>query len=413
VSWRIVLLSLLIFLLSPVAAAQTWTRYDCDTTPDLAVPAWVHESDGGFSVAAAGVLTVTGPDGAKELWRLDNPGFANSVGWTVEFRMRVVPENAEWEEEVEIIRIRDGAYNLRLFLGETSVGPDGWQTKDQNPNGVTFDSGTLYDVKGWHTYRLTGQAASFALYRDGQPAPIITATMAATTTANCIKLGDLNDDGAIGMDIDYVQWATDGAFPPTEPVPGQEPLAANLDFDNISDPDGPIGPQAATVWLWEEWHLVGSPATFHYMQEPGFWRHTVFAQALRIFDSDSPFDGGVRQVVDATPGWRYTLSGWFSFYNQADGTTGHTARVGIDPTGGSNLDSVWWSGPVPVGQEAGGEWQQVSIAAYAAADRITVYVRATFTPSGGAERSFFADDCVLTGAAPSTGIDDAAWCLYP
>jgi len=214
------------------------------------------------------------------------------------------------------------------------------------------------------------------------------------------------------MEVDYSWWAADGAFAPSTPAPGDEPLATNLGMDEIVGADGPVGPGDGDVVDWDKWNNTAS-GTVQYTYEASFWRHTAFAKCLRIFDPNFPFDGGVRQTVPAEAGRMYTLSGWFNLYNQNDGTTGHTAQVGIDPTGGTDPGSVLWSSPVPVGQEAGTQWQEAEVTVYAAGSQITLYVRGTFTPSGGRERSFFADDLALTSVSPSTGVDESHWCLYP
>jgi hypothetical protein len=241
----------------------------------------------------------------------------------------------------------------------------------------------------------------------------MTATMADPRSDNYIKFGNISGDG-VGMEVDYIRWATDGAFAPTVPVPGQEPPASNLDLDNIIDADGPTGSGDGDIVDWEKWHFTAS-GTVQYTYELGnAWRHTLFAKSLRIFDPNFPFDGGVRQAVPSVPGELYTLRGWFNLYNQEDGSSGHTAQVGIDPTGGSDPGDVQWSGPVPVGQEAGFfQWREAQVTAAAVGPQIMLYIRGTFTPSGGKERSFFADDLALTTIPVGTGVDAEEWCLYP
>lgn len=412
-----VLLSGVLLLTSSAGLSQTWTKYECDTTPDLATPSWSQEESGGSVSSDGDILTIVGPDDGKEIWVQSSTVFDSTTGWTVEFRLRVNNQLSDWDEEFEFIRVRDGVHSLRLFMGESEIGPDGFQTKNFTTDGNTFDSGNLYDVKGWHTYRLTGQAGSLNMYRDGDPTPIMTVTMDDPNTNNQIKFGDIQTSAQGVLEVDYIWWASDGAFPPTVPVSGEDPLVSNSDFDNIYDADTPIGSGNGDVYDWEQWQLAGNPSTFQYTYEASpYWRHTLFAKCLRIFDPNFAFDGGVRQAVDITPGSQCTFSAWVNLYHPDTGNVGHTAQVGIDPSGGTDVNDVVWSPPVPVGYDegaAGWYYQEASVSAVSSSSQITVYVRVTFSAGSGQERSFFADDCSLSLTPPATGVADAFWYLYP
>jgi hypothetical protein len=416
--WKyFVVLSGVLLLTSVSGLCQTWTKYECDTTPDLATPAWSHEENDGSVSSDGDVLTIVGPDDGKEVWVQSSTAFNSTTGWTVEFRLRVNNQLSDWDEELEFIRVRDGVHSLRLFLGQSDIGPDGFQTKDYTTDGNTFDSGNLYDVKGWHTYRLTGQAGNLNMYRDGDPTPIMTVTMDDPSTNNEIKFGDIQTSAQAALEVDYIWWANDGAYPPTAPVAAEDPVLVNGDMDNIYDADTPFGVGNGDVLGWEQWQLDGNPSTFQYTYEASpWWRHTLFARCLRIFDPNFGFDGGLRQVVDITPGSRCTLSGWVNLYHPDTVNIGHTAQVGIDPSGGTDLNDVVWSAPVPVGYDegtSGWDYHEASVSTVSPTSQITAYVRVTFSAGSGQERSFFADDFTLTLAPAVTGVSDAFWYLYP
>ncbi len=394
----------LVLLLAAPAMGQTWMTYNGDTLPDAASPVWVHENTGGTSTVAGGILTITSDNSNKERWTQNNTSFNLQTGWTVQFKIRVNTVNIGWDQEVEIINIRDGFNQLRIFMGETTIGPDGWQTKNQGADGNTFvPTTTLYDVKGWHTYRITGKNSSLALggtfnmYRDGNPTPIMTGTLGNTTTNNLIKLGDLNDNGQVSVEWDYVWWANDGAFAPTALESGDpEPVPVNATLDNVNDPDGVIGPTPGQAVDWTHYQAPGSGSAT-YSEETTIWRHTPFAKALRIYEPNYNFDGGIRQTITATPGLDYAFSAWLNLY-AADSTT-HSGKVGIDPTGGTDLNDVIWGTPVTLGG-GGPTWQNVSVSATAQSTSITVYVNGVWTTSSASERSFFIDDTSLTASAP-------------
>jgi hypothetical protein len=86
-------------------------------------------------------------------------------------------------------------------------------------------------------------------------------------------------------------------------------------------------------------------------------------------------NGGSYQLVQATPGQRYRLSGWVYTYTfgEAKKPMDNNCRLGIDPTGGRDPDSsdVVWTDAT----ESESKWTQIAVEATATHERITIYLR--------------------------------------
>ncbi len=108
----------------------------------------------------------------------------------------------------------------------------------------------------------------------------------------------------------------------------------------------------------------------------GTWYQGITARSgSAFFGSAASWDhktGGCYQQVGAVPGKSYWVSAWTTSY-QVGGTLGaDRARVGIDPTGGTDPASpaiVW--GPWTWSQ---GSWTRMDATAIAQADEITIYI---------------------------------------
>jgi PKD repeat protein len=125
------------------------------------------------------------------------------------------------------------------------------------------------------------------------------------------------------------------------------------------------------------------------------------------------FRAGIFQSVGANPGWDYQVSVWYSLNEQAGGVSkllevvntpadiippdqkGSTARLGIDPTGGtdpSSADIVWYNGHLRP------EWSQLSVRATATASTITIFLEGQ--GEGRLGTDVFFDDANLLAVQP-------------
>lgn len=125
------------------------------------------------------------------------------------------------------------------------------------------------------------------------------------------------------------------------------------------------------------------------------------------------FRAGVLQSVGANSAWEYQISVWYSLNEQAGGISkllavvntpadvipsdqkGGTARLGIDPTGGtdpSSLDIVWADGHLRPG------WSQLSVRATATASAVTIFLEGQ--GEGRLATDVFFDDANLVAVQP-------------
>jgi LysM repeat protein len=101
--------------------------------------------------------------------------------------------------------------------------------------------------------------------------------------------------------------------------------------------------------------------------------------AARYFTAYEIHDGGLRQVVAATPGTKYRFTIWgFSWTTEnpvvdTPSTSQQMMRVGIDPTGGTdgNAASVVWGAETWTNDQ----FIQLSVEAVATGSKITVFTR--------------------------------------
>jgi PKD repeat protein len=133
-------------------------------------------------------------------------------------------------------------------------------------------------------------------------------------------------------------------------------------------------------------------------------QHIHFAGAARA---------GLMQTVGANAQWDYQVSVWYSLNEQSGGTSeliedpddpsdivpadqiGGTARLGIDPTGGtdpSSLDIVWSEGNLRP------EWAQLSVRATAVGRALTVFLEGEGHGRLGVD--VFFDDAALLAVQP-------------
>ncbi len=86
-------------------------------------------------------------------------------------------------------------------------------------------------------------------------------------------------------------------------------------------------------------------------------------------------NGGAYQIIQATPGRKYRLTGWVYTLTQGEAKKplDNNCRLGVDPTGGRDPDSadVVWTDPT----ESQKKWMQISVEATAQTSRITVFLR--------------------------------------
>jgi hypothetical protein len=81
-------------------------------------------------------------------------------------------------------------------------------------------------------------------------------------------------------------------------------------------------------------------------------------------------DGGIQQSVSTQIGSQLTASAWTATYRDGSAAIGN--RIGIDPWGGNDprAEHVVWSPRV----ETGGQWERISVSAWAQTDRATIFL---------------------------------------
>lgn len=115
---------------------------------------------------------------------------------------------------------------------------------------------------------------------------------------------------------------------------------------------------------------------------------------------ESPFDGGVYQVVSVTPGKGYHFAVDWAAVRYSGGTVsndlGSTGRlVGIDPFGGTNASaaSVQWSSELRDGRHF--QTPETQIDQFARSNKITIFLRVKNDYTGGLVEVYF-DHALLT-----------------
>jgi PKD repeat protein len=138
--------------------------------------------------------------------------------------------------------------------------------------------------------------------------------------------------------------------------------------------------------------------------------HGERSQRIRVVGRSR---AGILQKVGANPGWDYQIAVWYSLNEQSGGvsqllleldepadmrppdTVGGTARLGIDPTGGTDPSShnvIWANGYLRP------EWAQLSVRATATGDAITIFLEGEGAGRLGAD--VFFDDTALVAVQP-------------
>jgi PKD repeat protein len=218
----------------------------------------------------------------------------------------------------------------------------------------------------------------------------------------------IDDDGGVGTDA--------------------TPIAV-VDICNAGFEDGFCQRQAGAVgnnWLpyFDEVPTLANPPKPGAAPMPASAGGDIFtAEEFRVHSGESSqrirFLGqsraGILQSVGANPNWDYQISVWYSLNEQAGGksellkevdtaadivppdVTGGAARLGIDPTGGtdpSSADIVWTEGYLRP------DWSQLSVRATAAAKAtaITIFVEGLGYGRLGAD--VFFDDAALVAVQP-------------
>ncbi len=95
-------------------------------------------------------------------------------------------------------------------------------------------------------------------------------------------------------------------------------------------------------------------------------------RSQRIQTSDRA-RAGIYQRIGANPGWEYQITAWYAL----DETVGGTARLGLDPAGGTNPDAasiVWLAGTERH------RWDQLAVRAIATGGLITIFLEGGESP---------------------------------
>lgn len=117
--------------------------------------------------------------------------------------------------------------------------------------------------------------------------------------------------------------------------------------------------------------------------------------------SRSKKNGGLYQTLTASfiPGQYWVFSAWVNTYNKGSVPSDTNNRIGIDPTGGTSPTSanIIWSQRTSTQYQ----WQQISVAAPAAADSMTFFIEAQQNLAVEMNVNAF-DDCAIAQIYPTS-----------
>lgn len=209
------------------------------------------------------------------------------------------------------------------------------------------------------------------------------------TSATVITVVDIRNAG-FEQGFCYRQWGVVGNY--WEPYLAQVPLPL-LGSQKFA-PDVAAASSGGDIFHAEEYCV----------------HHGERSQRIRL---EGRVRAGILQKVGANPGWDYQITVWYSLNEQRGGvsqllkefdepetlvsadTIGGTARLGLDPTGGTEPSSqnvIWSEGYLRP------EWAQLSVRATATGDAITIFLEGEGSGRLGAD--VFFDDVALVAVQP-------------
>ena len=176
-------------------------KYEANELPTAATPAWTKE--GAFTteeINPAGILHIISDEVSDYgLYYRHGLSFSNSVGATLEVRLKIVEADEEYDCFFQLL---DGTKKHEVVITNTSVTLEGSEP---------YNMDTTDD---FHTYRVTGQGSTSKLYIDG----VLRITQTSGNMAtNGVEFGNVTPTGSELL-WDYIYYRTDGAFLPETQV---------------------------------------------------------------------------------------------------------------------------------------------------------------------------------------------------
>lgn len=183
-------------------------HYEANVVPQNATPAWNSPGTGQSYGASGGELTLTTGVTNNDRYFHNGTAWANdasrSVGYTVEFRMRI-DQIDDLVRGPTLVRIGDGTQQVELEWRESAI--------------VWNGTAMAFDPTGYFTYRVAyipatdDSAGAYAAWINGN---LVSDTLTgASSSADHVLFGDTSNARYGGTTTwDYIRWDTTGAFAP-------------------------------------------------------------------------------------------------------------------------------------------------------------------------------------------------------
>jgi len=207
------------------------------------VSPWQAEGILGEAGVAEGMLTIATSGANTAYYSHTDDRFDNSIGATVEARIRV--ETLGQSCQRACVAVRDGLREAKMVLY-----PDGVSISDGDDLRETYAMDT---TGGFHLYRMAVRGDTAHLYVDGELA--VSAVLSNRSDAKGIVFGDLSpvDGENMRVTVDYVAYTVDGALSPDgTPVPGISTSPSVQEPDGV----GAVEPSDAGTEPPSEWNCV-------------------------------------------------------------------------------------------------------------------------------------------------------------
>jgi len=187
-------------------------------------------------------------------------------------------------------------------------------------NETTTYNATWLDLTQWHTYRLTVKDGKTSLYIDTAGTRLSDIPVQSGISAYSMIFGDLTGGGMSTMEVDYIRWTNQGAYPLMGPGPdasaelvvtpvnqSASPSAGTVTFDVANFGNGTMN-WTAQVITGGEWLTVnpssginGGTMTASFAANTGSAERTATIRITADGADNSPIDVTVVQAAAPTP----------------------------------------------------------------------------------------------------------------
>jgi hypothetical protein len=214
------LMPTLVTVATPMDSADFAFKYEADTVPTLATPAWTLENGVGYANSASGGVysqtTLTNPNRGSLSFNIPDGAewdIQDGVGYTAEIKIRILSATGTNLRDGVWFDIGDGTSNAGIQILDSEV------RRTQLDTVNTTFSTAVANVNNWQVYRLvvSDDHATFAVYLNNTLIQNDLSTYSYTSPLDRIRWGDpttTNGTTDTAFDIDYIRWDTTGAYAP-------------------------------------------------------------------------------------------------------------------------------------------------------------------------------------------------------